>query len=76
VDYWKALCELHEERQRINALIASLEAQKRGKNPAAEPPRRGRKGMPPEERKVVSDRMRAYWSRRKDDGPGSRGASR
>jgi hypothetical protein len=74
MDLWKALRELHQERERLNALIAHLEALKRGSKPGKSP-RRGRKSMPPEERQVVSERMRAYWARRKQTGSGTRMAS-
>jgi hypothetical protein len=74
MDFWKALRELHQERQRLNTLIANLDALKRGTKPGRAS-RRGRKSMPPEERKVVSERMRAYWARRKQSGEGARMAS-
>ena len=64
MDFWKALSELRQERQRLDKLIASLDALKRGTR-AGKTARRGRKSMPPEERQVVSERMRAYWAKRR-----------
>ena len=64
MDFWKALRELHEERRRLDTLIANLEALRQGHD-APKRPSRGRKSMPPEERRIVSERMRAYWSRRR-----------
>jgi hypothetical protein len=64
MDFSKALRELHQERQRLDKLIANLDAVKRGTQPR-KPPRRGRKNMPPEERQIVSERMRAYWAKRR-----------
>lgn len=67
MDFWKALQELHIEHERIDRAIAVLEKmQKDAEGPGAA--RRGRKTMPPEERRVVADRMRAYWARRKNGG--------
>jgi hypothetical protein len=74
MDFWKALRELHQERQRLNTLIANLDALNRGSKPGKSA-RRGRKSMPPEERQIVSERMRAYWARRKQTGGGVRAAS-
>jgi len=60
MDFWKAIGELHAERQRLNKLIASLEPLSgKGKR------QRGRKGMSEEERSVVSERMRKYWEARR-----------
>ena len=61
MDYWKALDELHKERERLNNVIAVLEAMHK---PGVG--RRGRKLMPPQERLVVAERMREYWARRKN----------
>jgi hypothetical protein len=74
MDLLKALRELNQERHRLDLLIANLDALKRGNKPT-KPARRGRKTMPPEERKVVSERMRAYWAKRKGASPGARGTA-
>ncbi len=66
MDFWKAIGELHAERQRLNKLIASLESLSgKGKR------QRGRKGMSEQERKVVSERMRKYWEARRNQASGS-----
>ena len=65
MDYWDTLRELYEERRRLDKVIRNLEELLRCKNPAAFSTR-GRKSMPADERKQVSERMRKYWeSRRK-----------
>lgn len=72
MDYWKALRDLYDERRRLNQLIAKLEADANGVSSTA-PTRRGRKGMPPEERTLVSERMRCYWAERRNGSSGKRG---
>ena len=64
MDFWKALHDLHAERQRVDSVIATLEAMQRGDKPV-KAGRRGRKMMPPDERRIVAERMRAYWARRR-----------
>lgn len=63
MDIWKALNELHSERQRLSNVIATLEALQKGES--LTPSRRGRKNMPQEERRVVSERMKKYWASRR-----------
>lgn len=64
MDFWKALRELHIEKDRLDHVIASLEAlQKGGERLSAS--RRGRKGMSDEERREVSERMKRYWATRR-----------
>jgi hypothetical protein len=67
MDLLKIIRELHEERDRIDRAIASLEALLAGAESGAPAPakRRGRKGMSDEERKQVAKRMREYWRRKK-----------
>jgi hypothetical protein len=69
VDLYKAIRMLYEEKKRLDRLIESLEdLQTHGngaKAPAA-PSRRGRRMMTAEERLQVSERMRKYWSQRRD----------
>jgi hypothetical protein len=71
MDLNKAIRELREELEKLNEVIASLEQfQSTGTLPT--PPRRGRKSMPDQERKMVSERMKRYWaSRRKKRGSGA-----
>jgi hypothetical protein len=65
MDFWKALEDLNDERERLSKMISSLEELTGGK-----PRKRGRKSMSPAERKQVSERMRRYWAARK---PGKSG---
>ncbi len=69
MDLYKAIQELYAEKERLERVIASLEelqrtsAQVPGVPLAAK--RRGRKSMSEAERKIVSERMKQYWSSRK-----------
>jgi septal ring factor EnvC (AmiA/AmiB activator) len=68
MDIIKALRELHAERKRLSALIASLEAQltaARRRGVAKPARRRGRKSMSSAERQEVSKRMTLYWEARR-----------
>lgn len=68
MDLYKAIRELMEEKQRIDRIIASLEAMLESgatfgqARAMREPKRRGRKGMSAEERREVSERMARYWA--------------
>ena len=71
MDLYNIIRQLHRERERLNRLIAVLENYL-AEGPAARfgpPKRRGRKTMPPEERRQVSNRMRAYWAKRRQEKP-------
>jgi len=72
MDIYKAIHDLIQERKRLDALIASLEARSRtiGRTKS----RRGRKSMSPEEREQVSRRMAAYWSARRAQSAAPRSA--
>jgi hypothetical protein len=79
VDLYKAIRMLYEEKKRLDRLIESLEdLQTHGngtKAPAA-PSRRGRRMMTAEERLQVSERMRKYWSERRNAArPGANGTA-
>jgi hypothetical protein len=71
MDLYKTIRELHEERKRLDAMISRLERiqarQAELPPPAALTKRRGRKNMPDEERKIVSERMRRYWAARRQE---------
>jgi hypothetical protein len=60
---------LHEEKKRLDAVIASLEALENEPVVSAEdvpvPKGRGRRYMASDERRAVSQRMRRYWERRR-----------
>lgn len=64
MDFWKALHELQVEKERLDHVIASLEALLKGAQ-RENPSRRGRKGMSEEERREVSERMKRYWATRR-----------
>lgn len=69
MDIVKVLRELHQEKKRLDAAIAALEARlrssrtKSGSKPAKG--RRGRKSMSAAERLEVSKRMTLYWQTRR-----------
>ena len=63
MDLHKAIHELMQEKKRLDAVIASLEARANGGS--REKSRRGRKSMSAEERAIVSKRMAAYWAARR-----------
>lgn len=68
VDLHKTIRDLLDERNRLDAIITRLEraqAIEAAKALSAPPKRRGRKNMPDEERKQVSERMRKYWAQRR-----------
>ena len=60
---------LHEEKQKLERVIASLEQllaiQAIGSTTAATAKKRGRKSMSEEERRTVSARMKRFWTERK-----------
>jgi flagellar motor component MotA len=64
MDYLRAIRELQEEKRRLDKAIETLEALIAGQSPIRTS-RRGRKSMPPEERKQVSERMKRYWEARR-----------
>lgn len=66
MDLYKAIQELVDEKKRLDAVIASLEARE-AKMPAVHK-RRGRKSMSAEERAAVSRRMAAWWAARRETG--------
>jgi ElaB/YqjD/DUF883 family membrane-anchored ribosome-binding protein len=72
MDLYKAIRVLHAEKRRIEEAIASLEELLASKSVTASAEldelakkRRGRKSMPPDERRAVSQRMRRYWAQRR-----------
>lgn len=69
-DFSQLLRDLHDEKARLDRVIATLEElatvrSANGEGGAAVRSRRGRKGMNDEERKEVSERMRKYWASRR-----------
>lgn len=65
MDVFRAINELFEEKKRIERMIAVLEAKQRVGNGLPLKKRRGRTSMSPEERVLVSERMRKYWEERR-----------
>jgi hypothetical protein len=67
MDVYKALRELYEEKKRLDAAIAALEARVRNltNSEGIVRGRRGRRSMSPEEREEVSRRMSRYWAARR-----------
>jgi hypothetical protein len=67
VDLYEIIRELHEERKRLDRLIALLERRLavESESRTRRKSRRGRKFMGEEERKQVSERMRRYWAARR-----------
>ncbi len=65
----KAIQELSTDKERLERVIASLEALQRGEVGVPvltqAPKRRGRKFMSPQEREEVSARMKKYWDARR-----------
>jgi len=74
MDVFQTIRELTQERDRLDAMIAILEArlelERKAKLGDAKG-RRGRKAMSPEERLQVSERMRRYWAARRGEPPTS-----
>jgi hypothetical protein len=75
MDIAKALRELYNEKKRLDAAIASLEARlktaRTGSAAKSAKRRRGRKGMSATERLEVSKRMTLYWQSRRAQLPQS-----
>jgi len=69
MDLYKALADLHAEKERLDRVIASMEKlQNRVSSTEVAPQipkRRGRKGMNASERVEVSNRMKTYWINRR-----------
>ncbi len=65
MDLYKTIRILHDERNRLDKLIMSLEQLQANKAVEPPAPRRGRKGMSTEERREVSERMKKYWAGRR-----------
>jgi len=70
MDLYDTIQDLYAEKERLERVIASLEALLGIGKPV--PPKlrgakRGRKSMSPSEREEVSARMKEYWDRRRKD---------
>ena len=66
MDVFKIIQELYREKLRLERIIESLEGMEDRPAQAGAPAgRRGRKSMNAEERREVSQRMKAYWAARR-----------
>jgi len=64
----RLLRDLKAQRAAIDTAIAAIERLQVSDAPAPPPIRRGRKFMPPAERRQVSERMKKYWETRRAAG--------
>jgi hypothetical protein len=69
MDLYRIIGELVEERNRLQRIIESLEAMDglATKPQKARTARRGRKSMDHAARQEVSERMKQYWAKRRDE---------
>ena len=68
MDVLKALRELYAEKTRIDQLISICEIKIKEQDKRLTRSKRGRKSMSADERKIVSERMRTYWAKRRGGG--------
>jgi hypothetical protein len=71
MDVLKALRELYAEKARIDQLIGICEFKIKEQERRLTRSKRGRKSMSADERKVVSERMRTYWAKRREPDEGA-----
>ena len=72
MDLTRIIGQLYAERDRVRQAIATLEQFQQEKNTAVPAHRtRGRKSMGTEERKVVVERMKTYWAKRRQENANS-----
>jgi hypothetical protein len=70
MDLYETIQDLYAEKERLEKVIASLEALLGIGKPDLPKPRgakRGRKSMSATEREEVSARMKSYWDRRRQE---------
>jgi hypothetical protein len=66
VDLIRIIEQFYAERDRVHQAIVTLEQFQQERNATVPAPRkRGRKSMGTEERKVVAERMKTYWARKR-----------
>ena len=78
MDLAKIINELTEDKARLETVIVMLEDLQRNSVAVPElpkPKRKGRKPMPLEERRTVSERMKRYWARYREEHPRKTGQS-
>jgi DNA invertase Pin-like site-specific DNA recombinase len=64
----KAIAELHEEKNKLDRVIAVLEGFDSHESGQPTARRRGRKSMSAEERSEVSARLKRYWAQKRQAG--------
>ncbi len=70
MDLYETIQDLYAEKERLERVIASLEALLgvgKADTPKLRGAKRGRKSMGASEREAVSARMKSYWDRRRRD---------
>jgi hypothetical protein len=69
MDLYRIISELVQERDRLARIIESLEGIPPAGKAVPRPPakRRGRKSMDSQGRKEVSERMKLYWEKRRNE---------
>jgi len=66
MDLTRILAHLYTERDRVRRVIAVLEQFQQERTTTVSAQRtRGRKSMDAEERKVVAERMKTYWAKKR-----------
>ena len=65
MDLRRTINDLYDEKAKLDRVIASLEQLSEEVQLPQPVARRGRKFMNPQERRLVSERMRRYWAMRK-----------
>jgi hypothetical protein len=72
MDLTRIIGQLYAERDRVRQAIATLEQFQQENNTAVAAHRtRGRKSMGTEERKVVAERVKTYWAKRRQENANS-----
>jgi hypothetical protein len=67
VDLTRIIQQLYAERHRVRQAIAALEQFQQETNTAVPAHRtRGRKSMGTEERRMVAERMKTYWAKKRE----------
>jgi hypothetical protein len=68
MDLLKTIAELHEEKNKLDRVIAALEGFDSHQSGQPTARRRGRKSMDAKERLEVSARLKRYWAQKRQAG--------